>query len=116
MNVARLVAFATEREKPKTGNPKNFWHAARILASSAEATRTSTVIDRRYRSVADTAAATTTTDKEDATERVPPKTASDALALQSSVRTRQREMRCHFIRSNVFCSNSKSVALPFFSR
>src|SRR4029453_14973481 len=84
MNAARLVAFATEEEKPKTGNPKNFWHAARILASSAEATRTSTVIDRRYRFAADTAAATTMTDKEDATERVPPNmTARDALSFHS---------------------------------
>jgi hypothetical protein len=33
MNVARLVAFATEEEKSKTADPKNFWHAARILAS-----------------------------------------------------------------------------------
>jgi len=39
MNVARLVALATEEEKPKAADPKNFWHAGRNLAASPMITR-----------------------------------------------------------------------------
>jgi len=33
MNMARLLPLASEEEKPKAADTKNFWHATRILAA-----------------------------------------------------------------------------------
>jgi hypothetical protein len=108
MNVARIVAFAAEKEKPIATNSKNFWHVQMSESLKRQALQTKFVsagcLDQHARRM-----------------RYPNRNVSagsrngQASSL-CSPELRQRETRCHFIRSNVFCKSCKSEAFPVFSR
>jgi hypothetical protein len=51
MNVSRLMSLATEEEKSKTADAKNFRHVRRILFAAIDG-------DKDFRITADTAVAT----------------------------------------------------------